>query len=290
MDLSIIIVNWNTKKLLEESVSSIFKYTKNLNFEVIVYDNGSADGSVQMLTEKFPEVVRIESKNNDGFVVGNTEGYSKSRGKYILLLNSDAYLVSDELGKMVDVLEQDESIGVLGPRLEYANGKLQKSVRTFPTVFSQALVLLKVHNLFPGIKPIAKYYMNDFDYSVSSKVDQVMGAALLTRRSVIEKIGFLDKNFWAWFEEVDYCKRVVDAGYEVYYYSEARVRHHKGQSFKNLTKRQKLFNTSMAYYFSKHFTSHEVFLLKMLMPFSVVTSFVLQALVKLIPISKNKDL
>lgn len=290
MDLSIIIVNWNTKKLLEESVSSIFKYTKDITFEVIVFDNGSTDGSVEMIKEKYPQVKLIESPENKGFVVGNLEGYKIASGDYVLMLNSDAYLVSDELKKMVDAMRADTRIGILGPRLEYADGSLQKSVRRFPTFISQMLILFKVHNLFPNFGPIGDYYMSNFDYSQSAEVDQVMGAALLTRKDIIEKIGFLDETFWAWFEEVDFCKRVKDAGYINMYFADARIRHHKGQSFKNLAKRQKLFNTSMSYYFSKHHPMWQKLLIDIVRPFSVVLSYVLQFAVAFLPVKKNRDL
>jgi hypothetical protein len=223
-------------------------------------------------------------------VVGNLEGYKKSTGDFILMLNSDAYLVSDELKKVVDFMKQDASVGIVGPKLEYADGSLQKSVRRFPDMWSQAMILLKLHNLFPSSGPVGKYYMSDFNYSKTQEVDQVMGAALFARRSVIEKVGFLDDTFWAWFEEVDFCKRVKDAGHKVVYFADARVRHHKGQSFKNLAKRQKLFNTSMTYYFSKHHPVWQVWLIRILKPFSVVASYILQLAVKALPVKKNRDL
>lgn len=290
MDLSILIVNWNTKDLLEESVSSIFRYTKDISFEVIVFDNGSTDGSVEMIEEKYPDVILIKSPENKGFVVGNLEAYKKSTGRYVLMLNSDAYLVSDELKKVIDYMDAHEDVGIVGPRLEYADGSLQKSVRAFPEIWSQAFILLKAHNLFQNFGPIRKYYMNYFDYSKTAKVDQVMGAALFTRKGIIEEIGFLDDTFWAWFEEVDYCKRVQDAGYTNMYLAEARVRHHKGQSFKNLAKRQKLFNTSMTYYFSKHHPAWTVWLIRILKPLSMLLSYSIQLIGKLVPLKKNRDL
>lgn len=290
MDLSIIIVNWNTKDLLEECVSSIFSYTKNISFEVIVFDNGSTDGSVEMIKEKYPEVVLIESPENRGFVVGNVEGYKKSTGRHILMMNSDAYLGSDIFKTVVEYLDDHQDVGIVGPMLLYTDGSLQKSVRKFPEFWDQALILMKFHNFFPNFGPIRKYYMQDFDYKKTQEVDQVMGAALFAKREAIEKVGFLDEHFWAWFEEVDFCKRVKDAGYKNMYLSTVSMHHHKGQSFKNLPKRQLLFNKSMRYYFSKHFPGLKHWLIVLLQPGSVVLSYFVQFLVNAFGLKKNRDL
>ncbi|MBU1118919.1 glycosyltransferase [Patescibacteria group bacterium] len=290
MDLSVLIVNWNTKDLLKESLESIFAYTREIDFEVIVFDNGSTDGSIEMVKSEFPDVVLIESPENKGFVVGNLEGYKKSTGKYVVMFNSDAYLKSDAFSTMVSYLEKHSNVGILGPKLLYPNGDLQESCRRFPDFTSQAMILLKLHNLFPHFGPISRYYMRNFSYDKTSEVDQVMGACLVTRRSIIEDIGFLDDTFWAWFEEVDYCKRVKDRGYINIFYPGIAVYHHKGQSFKNLTKRQRLFNTSMRYYFKKHKPYIQYLGITALWPVSMILSYLTQLIVYVFPVKKDKNL
>ncbi|MBU1167893.1 glycosyltransferase family 2 protein [Patescibacteria group bacterium] len=290
MDLSVLIVNWNTKDILKKCLQSIYQYTEGLEFEVIVFDNGSEDGSQDMIEKEFAQVKLIKNSSNDGFVIGNLEAYKQSSGDFILMLNSDAELSENSFKKMLDFMKKDKQIGIVGPRLLNTNGSLQPSCRRFPDLSSQLLILLKVHNLAPKWGAIGRYYMADFDYSKTTEVDQVMGAALLTRRRIIKKIGFLDSYFWAWFEEVDFCKRVKDNGYKNFYYSGTEIYHHKGQSFKNLAKRQRVFNRSMIYYFKKHKPAWQHLVIIGFWPLSMLFSYVVAVIIKLFPIKKSKDL
>ena len=132
MDLSVIIVNWNTKKLLEDCLASIFKFTKNLDFEVIVVDNSSSDGSQKMVQNKFPKVKLIQNKDNLGFAKANNIGIKLAIGKYILLLNSDTYLIENSLQKLVEFAVKQENLGVLAPQLLNSDETIQQAVGFFP--------------------------------------------------------------------------------------------------------------------------------------------------------------
>ncbi|MDP6571482.1 MAG: glycosyltransferase family 2 protein [Patescibacteria group bacterium] len=251
MDISIIIVSWNVKDLLKKCIESVLKYSQNVGYEIIVVDNASNDGTSDMIKQNFPQVKLITNKENFGFAKANNQGIRQSKGDYVLLLNPDTEFIEDTLSKVIAKVESDKKIGVLGCRLLNQDRTLQPSVRRFPTIWSQIVILLKLHKPFPLL--LDNYLAKDFDYSREQKIDQVMGAFFLVRRSVFNQIGLLDEKFYIWFEEVDFCRRVWKAGYNVIYYPHISVVHKGGESFKQqmtLTK-QAWFFRSMAHYFLK---------------------------------------
>ena len=282
MDLSIIIVNWKVKDLLKKCLQSIFEQTKNISFEVFVVDNASSDGSVEMVREKFPQVDLIASSENLGFAKGNNLAIKKSRGRYILLLNPDTEILDNALEKMVRFMDAHLDCGISGCNLLNPDLSLQPSVRAFPNLASQAFILLKIHHLLPHTKTIYKYLVQNFDYEKTQEVEQVMGAFMMIRREVVDKIGLLDENFWIWFEEVDFCKRAKSAGWEILYTPEAKIIHHFGQSFKQAmgVKKQKDFNRSLSYYFKKHETRGEWLAIQILRPLSLFLAWLAQIFVK----------
>ncbi len=282
MDLSIIIVNWKVKDLLEKCLQSIFEQTKNISFEVFVVDNNSGDGSVEMVREKFPQVDLTASQENLGFAKGNNLAIKKSRGRYILLLNPDTEILENALEKMVRFMDANQDCGIAGCKLLNPDLSLQPSVRAFPDLASQIFILLKLHHLFPYSKTMYKYLVQNFDYGKTQEVDQVMGAFMMIRREVAEKIGLLDENFWIWFEEVDFCKRAKIAGFKILYTPEAKIIHHFGQSFKQAmgVKKQKDFNRSLSYYFKKHGTKGEWLVIQILRPLSLILACLAQSFKK----------
>lgn len=278
MDLSIIIVNWKVRDLLEKCIQSIFEQTKNISFEVFIVDNNSGDGSVKMVQKKFPQVDLRASTENLGFAKGNNLAIKKSRGKYILLLNPDTEILDNALEKMVRFMDAHLECGISGCKLLNPDLSLQPSVRAFPDLASQIFILLKIHHLFPHTKAMYKYLVQNFDYGKTQEVDQVMGAFMIIRREVIEKIGMLDENFWIWFEEVDFCKRAKAAGWKILYTPEVKIIHHYGQSFKQAmgVKKQKDFNRSLSYYFKKHGTKGEWLIIQVLRPLSLFLAWLVQ--------------
>lgn len=275
MDLSIITVNWKVKDLLEDCLRSIYEQTKNISFEVFVVDNNSGDGSVEMVREKFPQVNLTASKDNLGFAKGNNVATRDAKGRHVLLLNPDTKILNNALEKMVKFMDEHPDCGIAGCRLLNPDMSHQPSVRRFPTFLSQALILLKLHHLFPHSSPMRHYLAEDFDYSKAQEVDQVMGAFFMIRREVIEKIGILDEGFWIWFEEVDYCKRAKDAGFKIFYTPATEIIHYYGQSFKQVynVKKQKDFNKSLTYYFKKHHPLWQRILIWILKPISLALAW-----------------
>ncbi len=282
MDLSIIIVNWKVKDLLEKCIQAIFEQTKNISFEVFVVDNASGDDSVEMVRGKFSQIDLTASTENLGFAKGNNLAIKKARGRYVLLLNPDTEILENALEKMVRFMDANQNYGIAGCKLLNPDLSLQPSVRAFPDLASQLFILLKIHHLFPHSKTMYKYLVQDFDYEKTQEVDQVMGAFLMIRREVINKIGLLDEKFWIWFEEVDFCKRAKSSGYKIFYTPEAKIIHHFGQSFKQAMglKKQKDFNRSLSYYFKKHGTKGEWFAIQILRPFSLLLAWLAQIFVK----------
>ncbi len=252
LDWTVIIVNWNTREQLRQCLRSVFASEGIVSFEVSVVDNASIDGSAEKIRREFPKAHLIANKENIGFAKANNQAIRRSSGANILLLNPDCVLSSGALENMLAFIKTHPKAGVVGGRLTGENGELQKSVRNFPTFSSQAAMLLKLHHLYPPI--IKKYLAENMNYDNHASVDQIMGAFFAIPRGVLAQVGLLDERFFLWFEEVDYCKRVKAAGYEVYYTPMADVTHIGGESFGQLmpARKQKIWNKSLSSYIKKH--------------------------------------
>jgi GT2 family glycosyltransferase len=237
---------------------------------------------VEMAREKFPQVDLTASTENLGFAKGNNLAIKKAHGRYILLLNPDTEILENALEKMVRFMDAHPECGIAGCKLLNQDLSLQPSVRAFPDLWSQIFILLKIHHLFPHSKAMYKYLVQGFDYEKTQEVDQVMGAFMMIRKEVFDKIGMLDENFWIWFEEVDFCKRTKGAGWKILYTPEAKIIHLYGQSFKQAmgVKKQKDFNRSLSYYFKKHGTKGEWLAIQILRPLSLVLAWLAQTFTK----------
>lgn len=277
MDLSIIIVSWNSEERLRRSLKAIFSETSDLKFEVIVVDNASKDRSLQVAMNEFNGVRIIPNDTNRGFAAAVNQGIKVSSGRYVCLLNPDTEVKDRALEHMVEWMDRSSDIGILGPHLINEDGSTQASVRRFPTGLDQALILMKLHLLFPDANALARYFMRGFDYSQSQDVDQVMGACFMIRREVIDQVGIFDETFFIWFEEVDYCKRVKDrSSYRVAYHAAAHVMHVGGDSFKKVPtgKKRRWYAKSVRYYFRKHKRYGAYIALQLLRPAGFLTGLI----------------
>lgn len=287
MVLSIIIVNYNTRELTRRCLASVYQNTSGLEFEVIVVDNSSADNSAEMIKQDFPQVRLIENNKNTGYAFANNQGIKMASGDYVLLLNSDTEVLPGSLSKMVQFMSQRMDVGIAGCKLLNADRSLQLSVRKFPSLWDQIIILTKLHNFFPSL--IKKYLCLDFDYSREQDVEQVMGAFMLIRRAVIDKIGGLDQNTFFWYDDTDYCLRAKNAGWRIVYTPIAEIVHLKGLTAAKFLPvfKQILLVKSSLYYFKKHqgIASYII-----LLPFAGLSLF-LASLVQLFKIKKkNKQL
>lgn len=219
MKVSFIIVSWNVKNDLYNCLKSIFNNKLQFPFEVIVVDNASTDGTAPFITANFPEVIFISNNQNRGFAAANNQGIKKAAGDFIFLLNPDTIISSGQTEILVNYLKQHCDIGAVGPLLLNIDGSSQESVRRFPT-FRGALyrhTVLRYFRLFKG--DYRKWIIKGFDYKKQIDVEQLMGAAILIRREVLEKIGTFDERYFMYYEEVDLCYRIKQAGWRIVFFA-----------------------------------------------------------------------
>jgi len=256
MDLSVIIVSWNVKEKLKDNLQALFESESGFNFEVLVVDNASTDGSAELVRAKFPQVKLIVNKTNFGFARANNQAIELAQGRYILLLNPDMSVFPDTLENMLAWAEENPQATVSGCRLVNVRGETVRQVRRFPKLFDQLMITWKIPHFFPGI--LNSYLLPDFDYSRVSQVDSIRGAFFLINLKNYQKISRqpkpkLDERYFLWFEEVDFCRQVIAWQGEVWYTPAASCLDYVGQSFKQLKrgKAQKYFRDSMLKYFKK---------------------------------------
>ena len=229
--LSIIIVSYNTEKILEKALRKVYAQTEHSDFEVIVVDNNSWDGSCDMVAEKFPQVNLIRHDENGGFAAGNNIGIEYAKGDYILLLNSDAYVFSDTLRDSVEYMEANPAVGIMGAQLVCEDGSPQPSAREFPTPWKKLKVMTGYESKHPSYETYYDYFQAEAGQEpLPRKVGWVPGTYFMIRREVIETVGLLDDRFFMYFEEVDYCFRATQANWDIVFNPKVTVIHLGGQS------------------------------------------------------------
>lgn len=234
MKLSIIIVSYNTKQLLADCINSIEKNLYNFSYEIVVVDNNSADGSIDMLKEEYSHVGLIANNYNAGFAKANNQGLELCSGEYILLLNSDTIVMKNAITRLVDFMGSHSDTAICGPKLLNSDMTLQLPCRRgFPRLINSVSYFSGISRLFPKSRIFGSYLMTYMDSGINHEVDAVSGACLLIRRKVLSQIGgLLDEAFFMHFEDIDLCYRAKKSGYKVYYIHNSEVIHLKGQSSK----------------------------------------------------------
>ncbi len=281
-DLSVIIVSWNVRDLLRACLASLAAGAAaaaerpSLTVEVIVVDNASADGSAAMVAAEFPAVQLIANPENRGFTGGNNQGLALAHGRYVLFLNPDTVVSPGALSTMVAYMEAHPKVGALGPRLRYGDGSLQSSARRFPTLATALLESTPLAWHWPENRWARAYRMEDEGlkiedsrlkiqiapemaanlqssiFNVASPVDWVVGAALLTRRAVLDEIGGFDEGYFMYSEELDWCRRAALAGWQTVYLPAAEIIHYEGKSSEQVVAARHIrFHRSRVRYFRK---------------------------------------
>jgi GT2 family glycosyltransferase len=228
--LSIVIVNWNTRDLLTQAIDSIYATEANTDaLDIIVVDNASNDGSPAMIRGNYPRVRLIALHQNVGFAGGNNRGLAAARGEWILLLNSDAQIRPGAISALAEYLEVHPAVGLVGPKLLNGDGTTQSSRRRFPSL---AVLFLESTWLQPLAPPrsLRRFYMEDVPDSGAHAVDWVTGAAMMVRKEVVDQVGGLDDGYFMYSEELDWCRRIRQAGWEIAYTPDAEVVHYGGKS------------------------------------------------------------
>jgi len=246
MDLSIVIVNSNTRELLRDCLKSIYENTVGIKHEVIVVDNNSADGSTNMVETEFPCVKLIRNTENLGFSKGNNQGFEVSSGRYILMLNSDTRVLDHAVNSTVRFMDEHPEAGAVGCRTVDGEGEPQLTYERFPTILSEMFRTTPLSRLFPH-----NVAVNRGDYL---EVDWAQGSFLMLRRAALSEIGMLDEMYSpAYSEETDLCYRLKQAGWQVYYVPDATIVHLGGQTTKSMYEWHFLqLHRSKFLFFKKH--------------------------------------
>ena len=261
IDLSIVILNWNVRDLLDRCLASL--RSDHYALEIIVVDNASHDDSVAMVRAKYPQAVLIANAENRGFTGGNNQGIAAAHGRYVLVLNPDTEVLGDALDRLVAYLDNHPDVGALGPQLLNPDRSIQSSRRRFPTLTTAFFESTWLQGLAPrGI--LTHYYMDDVPSAHTHEVDWLNGACTVFRREVLDRVGVYDaQNFFMYSEELDLCRRVKEAGWKIVYLPEAQVIHYVGQSSDQaVAARHIYFQTSKVHYFRKWHGSLQANLLR----------------------------
>lgn len=256
MKLSVIIVNYNVKYFLEQCLYSVQNAIKGIEAEVFVVDNNSVDGSVSLLLEKFSWVKTIANKDNRGFSKANNQAIKIATGEYILLLNPDTVVESDTFRKAIDFMDSHTDCGGLGVKMLDGKGKfLPESKRGLPTPLVAFYKIAGLSKVFPKSKTFGKYHLGYLNQEAIHEVDVLSGAFMLLRKVVLDKIGYLDEEYFMYGEDIDLSYRIQKAGYKNYYFPETRIIHYKGESTKKSSINYVfVFYRAMVIFANKHFS------------------------------------
>jgi len=236
-DLSIVIVNWNTREMLRDCLASVHESEGGRAAEVIVVDNASDDGSAEMVAAEFPQAVLIRNTENRGFAAANNQGFAVARGRHVLLLNSDTILHGDVLARSVAWLDSHPGAGAMGCRVLNTDGSVQLTCSMYPSILNQ---LLQASGLWKLRRPrfFGRFLMTDWQRDSERAVDTISGCYLLVRAKVIDEVGPLDEAFFFFGEETDWCRRMRDAGWRLVFAPVGEITHHGSVSARKLNHRR----------------------------------------------------
>ena len=256
--LSIIILSYNTRDLLKQTLESIPNHS---DWEILVVDNASSDDSVAMVKRDFPRAILLENSKNVGFAAGNNQAMRLAQGTYVLLLNSDTIVQPNALEKLLQLVEHDETIGVATPKVVLPDGAIDLAChRGMPTPWRAFTYFSKLEQLFPASKLFGGYHLTHEDFSRTHEVEAISGVAMMVRKSVVDEVGPLDERFFFYAEDLDWCLRIREAGWKIVYFPESVVIHLKSQSGKRNTidkEKEKIakayFYDTMLQFYDKHY-------------------------------------
>lgn len=256
MDLSIIVLNWNTAEETLACLESIYSQSHRHAIEVIVADNASSDCSRTVVPARFPQAKLVVHSTNLGFCAGNNRAVPGTTGRYVLFLNSDTVATEGALDRLVDFADANVEAAIVGPKLLNQDGSLQYSCRHFPNLGTGFFRNTPLGRLLPKNHFTSDYLMSDWDHASVRDVDWVSGAALLIRREALEKLGGFDEAFYMYCEDVDLCFRAHEAGWRVVYYPDSVIYHIIGRASNKVpTRMTYMFHRSMYRFYRKHYAA-----------------------------------
>ncbi len=272
LDLSIVIVNYNTRKLLRSCLSSIYASQGNFRYEVLVVDNCSRDNSADMVRDEFPQVRLIVSEANNGYAWANNQALRHSTGRYALLLNPDTLLPPNALQRMLNFMDSHPQAGAAGPKLVREDGSLDLACRrSFPTPEVSLYRMVGLSKLFPKSRRFARYDLTFLPPNEVTEVDSVAGSFMMVRREAIEQVGLLDEDFFLYGEDLDWAYRIKQGGWKIYYNPQVTVLHYKREATKqNRLKARYEFFRAMYLFYQKHYAPGTPFWLRWLITGGIV--------------------
>ncbi len=266
MDLSIVILSYNTREILRDCLRAVQENIAGLQAEVFVVDSGSTDGSIEMVREQFPWVDLTVTQGFGGFAHANNLALRRATGRYQLLLNSDTILSPGALPKVIAFMDEHPEAGVVGIKLLKADGSLDLACRRgFPTPLASFYRLSGLARLFPRSPRFARYNFTYLDPDRITEVDSVCGAFMMVRREAVAQVGLLDEQFYFYGEDLDWAFRFKERGWKVYYYPEVQALHYKGQTSRKQSERMiHEFYRAMEIFYRKHYAAQNSPLLRWL--------------------------
>jgi O-antigen biosynthesis protein len=269
--LSVVIVNYNVQHFLEQCLHSVRKATGSIPLEVFVVDNNSVDGSVEMVREKFPEVILLANRENTGFSKANNQAMRLAKGEYVLLLNPDTVVEETTFSKVIAFMDAHADAGGLGVQMLDGKGNfLPESKRGLPTPRVAFYKIFGLSALFPKSKTFGRYHLGYLDQHQTHEIEILSGAFMLMRKSALDKVGLLDEAFFMYGEDIDLSYRIVQGGWKNYYFHDTRIIHYKGESTKKSSVNYVfVFYRAMVIFAQKHFSQKNARLFSLLINMAI---------------------
>ena len=285
MDLSVIIVNFNTAPILKECLYSLAETRGDVYLEILVVDNNSRDSSVEMVEKNFPQVKLIANTENIGFARGVNQALDLAKGRYFLLLNPDAIVLPGVLRGMIDFMDQNEEVALSGVQLVNPDGTKQNSIANFPTLaealFNKSLLRILFSKKYPS-----KYQ----EYNSPIEVDSVIGACVIVRPEAVTAVGKLDPEYFIFLEETDWCYQIKKKGWKIYHLPQFKVVHKQGQSMLELKSKGRIeYYRSYFRFFKKNYSLLRYFLLRVIVFIKTLINLSLNLLVFIITLGLKKE-
>jgi len=281
--LTISIASWNTKELTRQTIETIIKNTQMKDYEIIVIDNASTDGSVDMIRECFPQVKVIQNKVNIGFGSAHNKVARASSGKYFCILNSDVIVLPGVFDKMVEFLETRKDYSVVTNKLLNVDMTLQESIAFFPVLWFEFISRVPcVHYFYDVHKP--------FDHDKEQDIETFNGACYIVRRSDFEKAGMFDESLFAYMEETDLFFRMKRLKMKIRYLPEVKIIHYGGASTASWADKNIMYYTNLLQFFKKEYGDLTLFLVRLIVGFSNLLSISKYPVIKIIPDGRKKQL
>src|SRR3990172_7738260 len=262
IDLSICIVSYQARDLLRDCLRSIYETIDSLSFEIIVVDNYSEDGTLEMLKDEFPNVRLLVNDHNTGYTRPNNQAMRESKGRYVVLLNPDTLVKPNAIAELFAFLETHPEVGIVGPKVLNRDGSLQKQCRRSEARPWDAFCYFSgLSRIFPHDKRFSGYLMTYLSEDLTHEAEAVSGSCMMIRHKVIDQIGYLDELFFAYQEDTDYCRRARLAGWKVFYDPSAQIIHYGGEGGSNVQPFRSIIEWHRSYYlyYRKHFARDYLF-------------------------------